>query len=160
MSPIPRQLEINLFHLMKIPKLFLQQTAGTKINQKVLLLGTIGRKTGKLRLTPLQYEYFRNRYYLGAMRGKKADWIKNIQVNSTVALQFGTNNLLIGTAKILDDPSIIYSFLRLRMARNPKMIPIILKLAGVRDIHNREELLNYAKELCVVAVTIKKRIEL
>jgi len=64
---------------------------------------------------------------------------------------------MIGTAKLLDDSAIIYSFLQLRLARNPKIISLILKLAGVRDIYDRIEILNYAKEFCVVVVTIKKR---
>ena len=92
MSPIQRQIELNLYQLMKIPKLFLQQSARTKINQKVLLLGTIGRKTGKVRWTPLQYEYFKNHFYLGSMRGKQADWVKNIQNNQKIFLQLRLNN--------------------------------------------------------------------
>ncbi len=157
MSPVPTKLEQNIFHLMQLPKFFFKHSPNKNISQKVLLLGTIGRKTGKLRLTPLQFEYFKNRYYFGAMRGKQADWVKNIKNNATVIVQPGSEPVMIGTAKILDDPAIIYSFLQLRLARNPKMISLILKLAGVGDIYDRRELLNYAKGLCVVVVTIKKR---
>lgn len=58
---------------MQFPKLFLRPGSEKKISEKLLLLGTIGRKTGKMRLTPLQYEFYKNPYYIGSMRGKKAD---------------------------------------------------------------------------------------
>lgn len=42
---------------------------GPLIGQIVLLLTTTGRKSGKYRVTPLQYEEIDGIYYLGASRG-------------------------------------------------------------------------------------------
>ena len=39
----------------------------------VLLLTTIGRKTGLPRVTPLQFEQIDGAYYIGSARGQDAD---------------------------------------------------------------------------------------
>ena len=47
----------------------------------VMLLTTIGRKSGLPRVTPLQYEEVEGDYYIASARGADADWFKNIIVN-------------------------------------------------------------------------------
>jgi F420H(2)-dependent quinone reductase len=53
----------------------------------VLLLTTIGRKSGLPRVTPLQYEEIEGVYYLGSARGAQADWYRNILANPQVQIQ-------------------------------------------------------------------------
>ncbi len=43
-----------------------------------VLIRTKGRKSGKIRYTPLEYRKFDGKYYIFAARGKKAHWFKNI----------------------------------------------------------------------------------
>ena len=70
----------------------------------VLLLTTTGRKSGQPRVTPLQYEKIGDLYYLGAARGLKADWVRNIQANPDVELRVGSKKLH-GHAEIITDPA-------------------------------------------------------
>ena len=133
-------------------------SSGQNISKKLLLLGTIGRKTGKVRSTPLQYEYFKNNYYLGSMRGKKSDWVKNIIKNPKVYIQLSKKRTFLGKATIIDDPEAIFLFLKLRITRNPRMLPIILSVAGVKDNNNPDSLRNYSKHICLVKVVIKKQL--
>ena len=157
MNPVSRQLEDNLFHIMQFPKLFLRAGSKRRLSEKVLLLGTIGRKTGKMRFTPLQYEYYRNSYFIGSMRGKKADWVKNIQKNNRVYLQITKEKRFLGIATVIEKSEIILSFLKLRIARNPTMIPIILFIAGVKDFNNPESLKTYSKKITLVKITNLKQ---
>lgn len=53
----------------------------------VLLLTTIGRKSGQPRVTPLQFEEVDDLIYIASARGKEADWFKNIIANPNVHVQ-------------------------------------------------------------------------
>lgn len=46
-----------------------------------LLLITIGRETGKRRISPLEYHRINNVIHIFSARGKEADWFKNLQTN-------------------------------------------------------------------------------
>ena len=55
-----------------------------------LLLFTTGRKTGKQRITPLEYRKRDDIIHVVAGRGKKAHWFKNLQTNpDTVKVRVG-----------------------------------------------------------------------
>ena len=49
-------------------------------SRMVLLLTTIGRKSGLPRITPLQYEEIDGAYYVASARGAQADWFRNIKM--------------------------------------------------------------------------------
>lgn len=51
-----------------------------------LLLTTKGRKTGKMRTTPLEYRKRNGIIHVFAARGKKADWFKNLIANPDDAI--------------------------------------------------------------------------
>lgn len=51
------------------------------IGKIILLLQTIGRKSGKMRFTPLEYRVRNGKIYLASSRGKKSDWFRNIAAN-------------------------------------------------------------------------------
>lgn len=46
-----------------------------------ILVYTKGRKTGKQRITPVEYQTIEGEMYIFAGRGKKADWLKNMLAN-------------------------------------------------------------------------------
>ncbi len=54
---------------------------------KVLVLTTMGRKSGQLRSTPLQFEEVKGIYYVASARGTKADWYRNLVANPLVGVQ-------------------------------------------------------------------------
>jgi deazaflavin-dependent oxidoreductase (nitroreductase family) len=79
--------------LFKIPLLFnrlgLDWTFGGRM--PVLLLTTTGRKTGKLRLTPLEYLYEPEleAYRVTAGWGGKTDWYRNARTDPHVQVKLG-----------------------------------------------------------------------
>lgn len=51
------------------------------IGRKVVLLYTKGRKSGKTRITPVEYRRYNEKVLLFSSRGKKGDWYRNIKGN-------------------------------------------------------------------------------
>ncbi len=117
----------------------------------VLLLTTIGRKTGLPRVTPLQYEEIDGLFYVGAARGSKADWFRNIQANPQVEVQVKSRRFR-GVAAPITDPCQIADFLELRLNRHPKMMGVMLRSAGLGQTASREQLEAYASRRAMVVI--------
>jgi deazaflavin-dependent oxidoreductase (nitroreductase family) len=70
------------------------------------LLETTGRRTGQPRRTPVCDGLDGEVFWLVAQRGRRADWIQNIQANPRVRVKMRTGTGVIwraGTARILDE---------------------------------------------------------
>ena len=93
----------------------------------VLLLTTIGRKSGLPRVTPLQFEEIDGITYIASARGKDADWFKNILANPNVHVQARTRQFD-AVAEPVTDPARIADFLQLRLQRHPIMVRLIMHL--------------------------------
>jgi deazaflavin-dependent oxidoreductase (nitroreductase family) len=125
---------------------------GPLIGGIILLLTTTGRKSGLLRVTPLQYEEINGDYYLGSARGLNADWLRNIQSNPTVELRVGAIRLR-GQAEVITDPSRIADFVEVRLERHPRMIGLIMEKAhGLPRRPTRAQLEELAKTEALVIV--------
>jgi deazaflavin-dependent oxidoreductase (nitroreductase family) len=124
---------------------------GPVLGRFVLLLTTIGRSSGKKRITPLQYEEIDGRIYLGSAFGKKSDWAKNILTNPTVEVQVKSRKFT-GNGVVIDDFAKIVDFLLIRYERHPKMIGRILKSEGISIPPSQEDLLDYAKGMALVFI--------
>jgi deazaflavin-dependent oxidoreductase (nitroreductase family) len=94
---------------------------------RVLLLTTIGRKSGLPRLTPLQFEEVNGDIYIASARGPEADWFKNILANPKVHIQLGKQDFD-AIAEPIVDPQRIADFIELRLKRHPFMIRLIMHL--------------------------------
>lgn len=77
--------------IFKMPVLQYRLGLGWMIGRYVLLLTTVGRKTGKLRHTPLEYEYeaSSDRYRIAAGWGGNTDWYRNLRADPHVTVQVG-----------------------------------------------------------------------
>lgn len=77
--------------LFKMPILQYKLGMGWMIGKYILLLTTTGRKSGKPRHTPLEYEHDKenDRYRIAAGWGGNTDWFKNIKANPKVHVQVG-----------------------------------------------------------------------
>jgi deazaflavin-dependent oxidoreductase (nitroreductase family) len=93
----------------------------------VLLLTTIGRKSGLPRVTPLQFEEVDGDYYIASARGQSADWFKNICANPNVHVQI-CERKFDAIAEPVTDPIRIADFIELRLRRHPVMIRLIMWL--------------------------------
>jgi deazaflavin-dependent oxidoreductase (nitroreductase family) len=70
------------------------------------LLETTGRRTGQPRRTPVCDGLDGETFWLVAQRGRRADWVKNIQANPHVRVKVRSGSGVgwrAGTAHILDD---------------------------------------------------------
>ena len=104
------------------------------------------------RVTPLQYEKIGEDYYLGAARGLKADWVRNIQNDPHVEIHVGAKHFQ-GTAEVVTDPSRFADFLEVRLERHPRMVGLIMERAhGLPRRPSRKQLEELAKTEALVIV--------
>ncbi len=134
------------------PQLAYAIGAGSVIGNVILLLTTIGRNSGKKRVTPLQYEIIAGRLYLAASLGPKSDWVRNIMNNPQVEVHLKTRKFS-GLAEAITETKQIADFLELRLERHPKMIGAVLRAEGLSVPPKRSELEQYATQLTLIAVT-------
>jgi len=139
-------------NIQKIHRVLYAIGLGPVIGGFIVLLTTTGRKSGKKRVTPLQYEKIGEDYYLGAARGLNADWVRNIQSNPQVELRVGAKHVH-GTAEIVTDSSRFADFMEVRLERHPRMIGLIMEKAhGLPKRPSREQLEELAKNEAFVIV--------
>jgi deazaflavin-dependent oxidoreductase (nitroreductase family) len=139
-------------YIQKIHRVLYAIGLGPLIGRIILLLTTTGRKSGLKRVTPLQYEKIGNDYYLGAARGLKADWVRNLQANPCVEIRVGAKQFE-GQAEIVTDPKRFADFLEVRLQHHPRMIGLIMEMAhGLPRHPTREQLEGLAEEEAVVIV--------
>ncbi len=141
-----------LLHLMHLPpRAAYALGLGPLLGPLILLLTTTGRKSGRPRVTPLQYEEIDGCFYIGAMRGRGADWFRNLSADPRVQLQVGARRFS-AVAQPITNPSTIADFLELRIRRHPRMIPLILRLDGLSAHPDRAALEAYAARLALVVL--------
>lgn len=117
----------------------------------VLLLTTRGRKSGLLRVTPLQYEEVDGDYYLGSGRGPQADWYRNIKADPCVQVEV-QGRTFSGVAEPVSDPVRVADFLALRLKSRPLMIGLIMRLEGLPLRYSRADLERFAAGKTLVIV--------
>ncbi len=123
----------------------------SKVAGKVLVLTTIGRKSGEPRSTPLQFEQVEGVYYVASARGVKADWYRNLVACPKVDVQIG--DVRFSTlAELMNDPGPIADFLELRLKRHPLFMGVMLRLEGLPRKYTRTELEKFSKRLAIVTL--------
>ena len=132
-------------NIQKIHRLLYAIGLGPLIGRIILLLTTTGRRSGMKRVTPLQYELIGSDYYVGAARGLKADWVRNIQTDPHVEVRVGSRHFS-ANAEVVHDASRFADFLEVRLERHPRMIGLIMEKAhGLSRHPTREQLEELAK---------------
>ena len=113
-------------NIQKIHRVLYAIGLGPVIGRIILLLTTTGRKTGRKRITPLQYEEIDGRYFLGAARGLQADWVRNIQANPQVEVCV-KNRRFSGAAEVVTDPARFADFMEVRLERHPHLMGLMME---------------------------------
>lgn len=142
----------TIYHRMRAfaPRMVENYRRGIGPTKVVLLLTTIGRKSGQPRVTPLQYEEVDGLYYVASARGQRADWFKNIQKCPQVSVQI-REQVFDGAAEPVTDPERIADFLELRLRRHPIMVRLIMHLADHLPLRfSRNDLVKISKEKALV----------
>jgi deazaflavin-dependent oxidoreductase (nitroreductase family) len=124
---------------------------GPIVGRLILLLTTTGRRTGRKRVTALQYEEVAGAYWLGSSRGMRADWVRNLLADPIVEVQVRSRRFR-GRAEAVDDAQRVADFLELRLERHPRMIGRILEMEGLPARPSRQQLVTYAARLALVIV--------
>ncbi|MFZ6027021.1 MAG: nitroreductase family deazaflavin-dependent oxidoreductase [Chloroflexota bacterium] len=139
-------------NVQKMHRLLYALGFGPLIGRIVLLLTTTGRKSGQPRVTPLQYEEIGGVYYVGAARGLKADWVRNIQAAPQVSVRVKSLRFD-GRAEIITEPAAIADYLETRLLRHPRMMGLMMQRAhGLPARPARSQLETLAQNLVVVAI--------
>ncbi len=118
----------------------------------VLLLTTTGRKSGRQHTVGLQYELIDGYYYVGAVDGTRADWLKNLQANPQVTVQAG-NTRFRAQAEVVSDAGEISRFLAYRLKKRPLLIRVVLRIGGLKGKPDQAALEKYAQAIRMVILT-------
>jgi len=124
---------------------------GPILGRIILLLTTTGRKSGKRRTTPLQYEEINGILYLGSARGPKADWVRNIAADPHVEVRV-KNQHFCGRGELIADPVRIADYMQTRLERHPRMVGAMMKMHHLPPEPSRAQLEELGKSLVVVAI--------
>ena len=133
------------------PRLMGRFRSGEKPGEFILLLTTIGRKTGRAHVTPLQYEQLNGSFYVASARGRDADWYRNILANPEVTVEIA-GKIFSAHAQTITDAEEIADFIELRLHHRPVMIKILLLLEGLPRKFTRAELEEFARDKAVVVL--------
>jgi len=88
---VPKRVGPVMRWIFKAPIFCYQIGLGSLMGKRILILTTVGRKSGKLRRTALEYDYdpANGSYLLMTGWGGKSDWYRNALMNSNVELWVG-----------------------------------------------------------------------
>lgn len=124
---------------------------GSLIGRFVLLLTTVGRKSGRPRVTPLVYEERDGLIMVASARGRSSDWLRNIRTDPRVRVRVGRRQFD-GIAEEIADPEQIADYLQSQLKRNPALFGAILHSEGISSKPSREELIRFAPHRPMVTI--------
>jgi deazaflavin-dependent oxidoreductase (nitroreductase family) len=141
-----------VYRLFNLPRRLVRFGFGQKVGPPLLILTTTGRRSGLPRETPLQYELIDGVYYVGSMRGDRADWYGNILADAHVSVTTGDETFP-AVAEAIDDHERIVAFLQYRLQRSPRMIGAIMRADGFEgDLNDETAVRRYAQGVTIVAL--------
>ena len=150
---VPTAFWSRMKYVQSIHRLLYALGLGPVIGKIILLLTTIGRKSGKKRITPLQYEEVEGKFYIGSARGTHSDWFRNILADNHVEVHVSNRNFT-GIAETVTDPLRIADFLELRLRCHPYMVGLMMKSIHHLSSHpTRHQLEQIAADEALVIIT-------
>jgi deazaflavin-dependent oxidoreductase (nitroreductase family) len=134
---------LNRFFMVPAFRLGLGPLMTNPFSGYFMVLKTTGRKSGKVRYTPLNYAIWQGCVYCMAGFGHISDWYRNLGRNPEVELIL-PGGALYGTASLVDDPQVHLKVARqilknggfagFFMGFNPRKAPDALVAARMKDI--------------------------
>lgn len=152
---IPDEFWSRIKNVQRIHQRLYDSGRGWIVGWLILLLRHTGRKSGKQYATPLQYEKIDGAYYIGAARGTKADWFRNIQANPQVQVSVGRRNFK-ALAEPVTDPEKVADFLAYRLKHHPLMIGLMMKMHKLPMKPSRQQLLDLGRTTTVVILHLQE----
>ncbi len=146
-------------NIQTIHKRLYDSGKGWIIGKLILLLTHTGRKSGNVYVTPLQYERLDGAYVVGAGRGPKADWFRNVQANPCVHVRVGRSEFDC-TAEPVTQPERVADFLEYRLKRHPLMLGLMMKFAHKLPMRpSRSQLVELGKSTPLVILRPPKEVK-
>ena len=134
--------------LVRTPVLVYRLGLGGLIGKRTLLLTTTGRRSGRARVVPLDYQQEGDTLYLIAEQGTRSPWYRNLVANPEVEVQVGSHKMR-GIATPLTDPQHKAHVLGLFRQRSEHLAE---QYYDIPRGASGEELLELAPHRAVVAV--------
>jgi deazaflavin-dependent oxidoreductase (nitroreductase family) len=122
--PYPRGL---LKWLFKLPILLYRLGLGFVVGRLFMVLTTVGRKSGLLRRTAIEFHEFEGRCTVMSGWGTKTDWYRNIEANPYVTIQTWRGVQSARARRITSDEELARVF---EFARTNPTMRAMLKVAG------------------------------
>jgi deazaflavin-dependent oxidoreductase (nitroreductase family) len=94
---------LNKFFMVPLFRLGLGPFIGNPITGYIMVVKTIGRKTGEQRCTPVNYAIMNGNVYCAAGFGRVSDWYRNLKANPNVELILPSGPIA-GVAEEVSDP--------------------------------------------------------
>lgn len=146
---IPDEFWSKIKNVQRIHQRLYDAGLGWIVGWLILLLRHTGRRSGRQYATPLQYEKIGDTYCIGAGRGTRADWFRNVQACPQVRFSVGRRDFS-GTGEAVTDPERVADFLALRLERHPLMLGLMMKLHHLPMKPSRAQLLGLAGTTALV----------
>jgi deazaflavin-dependent oxidoreductase (nitroreductase family) len=131
------------------PNIMRVNSSRSSFKRRVLILTTLGRKSGLPRNTPLQYELENGAVCVASARGCQADWVRNILVDSNVEVELEDIHFHAQSQVIMDSTQIC-EFLEMRLKRHPLMMGAMMFFHGLPPRPSRDQLIELAADLALV----------
>ncbi len=94
---------LNKFIMVPLFRLGLGALVGNPLTGYIMVIQTVGRKTGRLRYTPVNYALMDGYVYCMSGWGAKADWHRNLMTNPRLEVILPGGNLS-GAAEVVAEP--------------------------------------------------------
>ncbi len=146
---IPDEFWTRIKTVQRIHQRLYDSGKGWIVGWLILLLRHTGRKSGRQYATPLQYEKIGDTYCIGAARGSRADWFRNVQANPQVVVSVGRKTFR-ALAEPVTDPERVADFLAFRLKHHPLMIGLMMKMHHLPMRPGRAQLLELGKTTALV----------
>ncbi len=142
---VPKRVGPVMRILFKTPILFYRWGLGSLFEGKILILVTLGRKTGFQRMTPLEYSYFpeTKQYLLMSGWNGKSDWYRNALACPRVEIWVGRKRFP-GIAEPASNEDVV-GVMEEVMQINPKAVNTWSTYSGEAYDGTRESLSRMAK---------------
>ena len=120
----------------------------------ILLLYNKGRKTGKTRVTPIEYRRRKGSLILFSARGQRSDWYRNLVANPEdvkIRMGFHTYEPVI---ELLTEPKIIEEYLRWYLKEHPRSSRFLFGWDLKRDSLETSDLTSLVNILKIVKLDV------
>ena len=123
----------------------------------IVLLYTKGRRTGKTRVTPLEYRRRGGSVLLFSARGIRSDWYRNLRANPDhVKLRMGFKTYE-PAVELIEEPEVIEETLRWYVKKHPRSSSVIFGWDPRRDDPTTTDLSSLVDVMKIVKLGIETR---